>query len=103
MSGIGPRRVMNINYFSFLLFLLFSTFYWGGWIARNIPLLDEKKKKPIKIGLVIICFILGCFAASDLNIDTMTSTSAAKSLITGEAKKYHEEYLFRLSLYVDPE
>lgn len=115
MSSFGPARVANVNYYVFLLFLLFTTVYWCGWIARKFPYKSSrseiKKKQPTKDlsvestvnGLLAICFIFGCLILSSYNINTITSVSAIKSLVTGETKTYHEEYLSRLELYTNSE
>lgn len=116
MSSFGPARVLNVNYYTFLLFVLFTIIYWCGWIARRLsdtPVnrksgkkkLLQKKEKPMEpgmIGLLVACFVVGCLLVSSVNSNAMASISALNSLITGEAKTYHQEYLARLALYEDP-
>jgi hypothetical protein len=47
-------------------------------------------------------FILSCTHAVFTDVNSMAGASAARSLFTGEAKAYHEEYVSRLAILKDP-
>lgn len=111
MSSFGMERVLNINFYLFLLFLFFTVFYWCGWISKKIPPAPNKTKEKNKrnskenesfIILLIACFIFGSIMITSMDIHAMTSISSLYSLITGEASQYHQEYLNRLALYQNP-
>jgi len=109
-SSFGPARVVNINFFAFLFFVLFSAVYCTGSIAHYMKRKPYKTmnmhsliEHPIVTAVLVICFILGCAHATFVHVDSMASISAARSLATGEAQAYHGEYLARLELLRDPE
>jgi len=107
-SSFGPARVININFFSFLFFMLFSSIYACGSLARYV----KNKKYKINLdaiaensairGILVAAFILSCVYTGFNNVDSITSVSATRSLITGEASTYHKEYLARLELLQNP-
>ena len=115
MSSLGMARVVNVNYYAFLIFLFLILVYWCGWISRKLPPAPAPVKgkkgnakrdqsiQPGLTGILAACFLLGCVIVSGADTNAMTSVSAARSLITGEARAYHEEHLSRLELYTDPE
>ena len=124
-SSFGPARVININYFAFLFFLLFSITYWCGWIARNPRVfavfnkVKRARKKPPqkkqtiseKPSTALVCavsLLAGVFLFMGVsmlinNPDSMMSASATRSLVTGEARAFHYEYMVRLGILRNPE
>ena len=118
-SSFGPARVVNINFFAFLFFMLFSIVYCNGSIYRYIkrkapsPTVIKCKSKsknvlnglienPILTSILVIFFIMGCVHASLADIDSITSISATRSLVIGEARTYHDEFLARLKILRNP-
>jgi len=115
-SSFGPARVVNINLFAFLFFLLFSIIYICGSIAcyadRKVQLAGGGRNKktrrtsvienPIITAVLVFAFFAVCVHALLKDADSMTSVSAAGSLITGEARTFHGEYLARLEILRDP-
>jgi len=111
-SSFGPARVVNINLFALLFFMLFSIIYCCGSVAKYMklkaPILSKGKYKaiiknglienPILNGILVVLFIIGCVHASLNDVDSMTSISATRSLVTREARTYHDEYLVRLGI-----
>ncbi len=114
MSSTGPLRVANVNYYVFLLFLLFTIVYWCGWSAkraaraapRSIAQKRSAKRKSdagrVCASLLAAGFIVGCVVITGSDINAIAGVSAANSLANGEAKIYHEEYLARIALYTNP-
>lgn len=105
----GAGRQLNIIQWMCYLLILFNLTYIMGYIAKNRPscsdlynfmemivkLFDSK----IKIVLVLlICFVM----IFTLNKTTFTSISACRSLVNGEAHKYHSEYMERYEILSDP-
>ena len=116
MSSFGMERVINVNYYAFLLFFLITLCYWCGWIARKVSPAPAhntagKDKKAGKqdpsvargmTGILFACFVIGCLLVADTGGAGMSSVSAVSSLLSGEAEAYHREYLERLSVFEDP-
>lgn len=108
MASYGPPRVANVNQYLAILMLVGLAFYWSGWIGRKTAPQPEKKvqkKDPkedsssfpfIVFLVVLIATGIGFGLADDPNY--MTSTSAVSSLVSGEGKAYHQEYLDRLEV-----
>jgi len=112
----GPLRVLNINYIAFLLFLLFSIIYWCGWISRIVNKMASMSEndsgviiqnlKTIKSAVhevLLICFIVGCLFWLSLSLTTITSVSATRSIVNGEARVNHIEHLRRREILRDPQ
>ena len=64
--------------------------------------------KPNTVLTGIVALLAGAFLILSVtqairNPDSMMSVSAARSLITGEARAFHDEYLIRLGILRDPE
>jgi len=110
-SDLGPHRVLNMNFFALLMFLLFSIIYVCGSIARKSEAIREAI---VPIGgvfgllvkwrkLVFYPAALALFALSSLmlifnNVNAVSGVSATRSLINGEAAAYHQEQLDRLEI-----
>ena len=123
-AGLGEARVFNIYTLAILFFLLFSITYWCGWIAKNTRFasisLNRKKPTPLKKTeleptrkpnaalICIVSILIGILMIQGItqitnDPNSMMSVSAARSLRTGEARVFHDEYLFRLSILRNPE
>ncbi|MCL2499576.1 MAG: DUF6056 family protein [Defluviitaleaceae bacterium] len=115
-SSYGPARVVNINFFAFLFFLLFSIIYICGSIAsysnQKTQLTSRVRSKktrqssvienPIITAVLALAFLTVCVHALIRDTNSMTSISAAGSLITGEARTFHEENLTRREILLNP-
>ena len=106
-ASYGPLRVLNINYLSFLFFLLFSILYWCGWISRimnnKVPANENLKAvKSVVHEVLVLCLIIGCFMSVSLSFNTISGISAMRSIMTGEAAKYHSEHIRRREIVRDP-
>jgi len=97
MGIAGGGRIFNIIFLNYLLLIILNIYYLLGWIYRHCRLGENKESciesKDIKLYLfVLLCttiFIGGLY--SKVNPDYFTSTSALKSLVTGEAADYGAE------------
>lgn len=103
----GPLRMRNIIYVNYILLLILNYTYFLGWLAmsrKNINLLyriaDVYTMITPKYGVLII---LGSIFW--LSIGTVenygTSFEAAKELVSGQAARYHQEYMERKKMYED--
>ena len=127
MSGLGPLRVININLNLAILFLILLIAYWCGWYAKIMENFTKKNKtgntktnntkskqttnpttisrKTIvsasTVAVFIALFIVSSAVYSSSFPDMLLSISTSRSLISGEAKSYHEQYLSRLTIYTD--
>ena len=93
------NRGLNIVYFTYVLLLIFNVYYVVGWVVRNIP--DNIKWRPTYtfsftlLVPIILVFLMAFFRSN------VTSTYALHSLVTSEAKMYHEEANERLTILND--
>ena len=97
--GYDTARYLNSIYFYFVLMTVGSAVYFEGALIRYLEqqdahhLLEASKSLGKRfcaayLALVIFFTAMGGFAFTIMNT---SSISAAKSLITGEAKQFHEE------------
>ena len=97
MGVAGGGRIFNIIFLDYLFLIILNIYYFLGWIYRHCGLGENKvscvESSNIKIYLlVLLCvtiFIGGLY--SEVNPDYFTSTSAIKSLVSGEAADYGAE------------
>jgi hypothetical protein len=119
MSGYGPKRAVDYNYYLFLFFVFATMLYWFGWMRRRAKVRDEsvsrqKARQNARQGkqsgqkemqgtiLAIVastCFVLYYAVTTYADPNAATSVSAARSLLNGEARQYKEQYEARLSVY----
>ena len=104
--GYDTARYMNAIYFYFIVMILGSAIYFEGalirWLERSerpyaaqvLEAAGEMGKRFLAgyLALVIALTAMGGFAFTIMNT---SSVSAAKSLVTGEAKQFHEEMKVR--------
>ncbi|MCL1845425.1 MAG: DUF6056 family protein [Defluviitaleaceae bacterium] len=110
-SSFGPARVVNINFFAFQFFLLFSLVYCIGSFAQYVKRKDTSAvrkryawlEKPAVSVILAICFVASCVYVGFTDADGMISISATRSLVSGEARVYHEEFSARLEILQNPE
>ncbi len=101
----GGGRIFNIIYLDSLLLLAGNLFYCMGWIYRKwgaqndgasegkekgVSCLERKETMQYLAGLLLFVVFVGAMYAK-ADPDHFTSTSAIRSLITGEAAAYGEE------------
>lgn len=102
----GGGRIFNIIFLDALLLLAGNLFYCMGWICRKwedvrnggaaaekvsgVSCLERKETLQFLAGLLLFGALNGTLYAK-VNPDYFTSTSAVRSLITGEAAAYGEE------------
>lgn len=99
MNYCGDPRLVNIIYYSMIFLLMFDLFYLLGYITKRTKF--DMGKYISKRNTAIFCSVLIIFAAA-IHILNSASVStdeyAVKSLISGEAERYHEEYEERLNV-----
>ena len=114
MYGDGMDRIDNLRMFMLMWLVLVNVFYIMGYFQRSFERYCDTKglAKDTLYGVVsgfvqkhklafagIICLVvMGSFYCTD--IEKVTSYSATKSLLNGEAKQYKAEHLEREKLYV---
>ena len=97
-GSAGGGRIFNIIFLDFLLLIVGNLFYMAGWFCRHTKVFREDQsscleRRDTKLYLLTIfafaAFISMLYAQADP--DYFTSTSAAHSLIYGEAARYGKE------------
>lgn len=103
-SYIGPLRIKNIIWYSLWIFMLINIWYWLGWIKNiinnaltNIPIHEIIYKAFSKKAIFYYAIVCGTYFLFmfDYGFMNTSSISAIKSLRTGEAEIYYNEYLER--------
>lgn len=96
---VGGGRIFNIIFLDFLLLLMGNLFYIAGWFCRRHvggvsseqeSCLEHHNTKLYLLAIFVFAAFIGILYAQ-VNPDYFTSTSAARSLICGEAAQYGEE------------
>lgn len=91
MNSSGPARVCAIVYYGFFLTTAMIYFYVLGWAYRK-----QKKGIYIAIAAAIMLIVISRF-----NIKYPNMISAIRSIASGEAAMYEEEYLERYKILTD--
>lgn len=107
MGEAGGGRIFNIIFLDYLFLIILNLYYVLGWIYVRFFSDEEKgsclETKEIKLYLAALsgaAIFIGVLY-SKVNPDYFTSTSAVKSLVTGEAAAYGEETKERTGLLQD--
>ncbi len=97
MGEAGGGRIFNIIFLDYLFLIIINLYYTLGWIYMRFfsdsgkeSCLETKEVKLYLMALLGMGLFIGSLY-SKVNPDYFTSTSAVKSLITGEAAAYGEE------------
>ena len=98
----GPDRLMDIQFYLYILLLLANVFYCTGWLRRHMP--DEPFAR---VGARARRGAAWAFAALALAVcigsyDDFASYRAIESLLSGEAQGYRMEYEARRAILEDP-
>lgn len=108
---LGAGRVQNLYRFSFYVLLYANELYWTGWLWRRWR---EKHSEEAAIAESgeggtsyllpgwIVGGLLLCLSLVSWGGSTVTTVSAIRSLRSGEAKQYRQDYEERLVLLEDP-
>ena len=108
---ISGGRYFNILYYGVILFYASNAIYYAGWLRRQCEKCGDqvmellKKAAPAMLGAVAIgCVVLGMWKIDIVtNLEEITSATALKSLVYGEARVYDKEIRDREALYNDPD
>lgn len=99
LEGYRVERVLSSLYMLYALLALLNLLYLGGYLLRRLErpsaCLETLGRKGPSLAVLSLCGMLllwGLFANA---IMTAPSIAAAKSLLTGEAARYHQEMSLR--------
>lgn len=118
MGTVGPGRVQNARFDLFVILVMVNLFWWCGWVVRHRRELVEGPAMVVcppptpradacvlsarnaarACGLVALVFVLVVCALStdEKSGETLTSVSAARSLMSGQAVEYDRQVTARL-------
>ena len=108
---ISGGRYYNIVYYGVILFYASNAIYYAGWLRRQYEKCGEEvmkliqKASPVLLGaLGVFCVVIGMWKIDIVtDLEEITSATALKSIVYGEAQVYHEEIKEREALYNDPD
>ena len=108
---ISGGRYYNILYYGVVLFWSANAVYYAGWLRRQYEKCGAeaaeliRKAAPAILGVVgTACMVLGIWKIDIVtDLEEITTASALKSVVYGEAQVYHEEIKEREALYNDPD
>lgn len=109
MEGtFGPKRMGNMMWSSYVLFLFVTVGYWIGWMKNrfgNSEILEKIRKfLRCRYGILqLACLALWCVAVLLTNVRTSSTYIAWAALRNGEAARYAAENEERLKVLHDPE
>ncbi len=107
---ISGGRYYNILYYGVIMFYTANVIYYAGWLRRKYEKCGEQIQKlvrdlsPLILGvLAVFCVILGFLKINIVrDLEEITSATALKSMVYGEAQVYHREIKEREAMYNDP-
>ena len=108
---LGAGRVQNLYRFSFYVLLYANELYWIGWLWRRWTESHAAEEIAAKTGENRTSFLLPgwivgglllCLSLVSWGGSTVTTVSAIRSLRSGEAVQYRQDYEERLVLLEDP-
>ncbi len=107
---ISGGRYYNILYYGMVLFYVANAIYYAGWLRRRYEACTEpaqsffRSAKSVLLGTAGICCVVTGMVKLDIvrDLEEITTATALKSLVYGEARVYHEEMKAREELYHDP-
>ena len=103
MNSTGPARAVAIVYYGFVLTTYFCAYYLLGYVRRCMKKKREQSQNTAWIkglytaAILLLLTINICSGAGK----KLTTIKAVQSLASGEAKRYEEEYLYRLGILQD--
>ena len=108
---IPGGRYYNILYYGVILFYIANAIYYAGWLRRRFEQCEAqvqeviRKAAPMLLGVVgMLCVVLGFLKINIVrDLEEITTATALKSLVYGEARVYHEEMKAREAIYNDPD
>lgn len=109
MSNIGAGRLVNIIYYSYIWGFIILIYYWVGYF-RNTLFVNKQQLKLEKTlistlfnkSFILLCLFLLANVMWVIGYrNNISSYTAFKSLMTGEASTYKKEMLERYDLYQD--
>ncbi len=95
----GPGRLINIVYLSYVLLLTFNVLYVTGWVLHIGARRSDAVGRKETIGIVLIGMILLVGGLKYYGLQSTNSTSAALSMLKGEAQQYRLENETRWTTY----
>lgn len=101
-STPGPGRLRNIVFFAFLWLILFSVFYWSGYVQRHfhVPIMKKSVNVSIALLLVVVISVQGVTLLWERGT---TSSEAIGEILDGSASQYDLEQDQREAEYADNE
>lgn len=102
MNSIGQGRLQNIVFFAFIILLIFNIFYWLGWINHQTTLSFTKSwKNGVSLAFMFAVVIAVGFGTVATVKTPVSSFSAVKSIVNGEAIDFYETAQKRFELLND--
>lgn len=91
--GILPERVLNVNFYLFVMLVGINVFYFTGWLQKH----GRSLKAPVLYLSIGTLTLLAAFAQEP----DIAVKEALQSLVSGQARQYDAEAVARLKLFQD--
>ncbi|MEI3520096.1 MAG: hypothetical protein V8Q40_02950 [Anaerosacchariphilus sp.] len=104
---ISGGRYYNICFYGVILFYASNAIYYAGWLSRQYEKCAQeiqdllRKATPVLLGVAGVCVCIVGMWKIDIvtNLEEITSATALKSLVYGEARVYDKGNPQREKLY----
>ncbi len=104
MGTSGPGRVLNAYYYLYIVLIVLNVVWWIGWlvdmfepqlIPGTSPVLPPLMSV-ICIALLALCAVMSLGNPDITSSEAISSLSATRSLLTGQAQRYDEQVWERI-------
>ena len=94
----GSARLLDIQYYLYILLLIINVFYITGWICRHISISNRGINTKLLTVVYLATLLIACIGSYDM----FSSYKAVVSVASGEASGYWEESVALWDQYLDP-
>jgi hypothetical protein len=99
----SPDRLMNTQYYLFVILLFANVYYGVGWLFKHMPEGVFDKIAMRSRSAIAACIAVMGLMASAGYYDAFASYDAMKTLISGEASAYYAESMANIVILEDPD
>ena len=102
MRYSGPGRLLDIQFYLYVLLFYANVFYSAGWLCQHMPERAFEQISARSRRVIAACAVLLGLMACVGRYEAFASFRAAESLVTGEAAGYYAERQANTAILEDP-